>query len=655
LPATEIRHIILGTAGHVDHGKSALVKALTGTDPDRLQEEQERGMTIDLGYAALDLPGEQGDLSVSIVDVPGHERFLKNMLTGAGAIDMALLVVAADEGVMPQTADHIAALHLLGLRQGVVAVSKCAGVDADWLAEVDAEIRSAVRGTFLERARIVHIDSLEGLGLEDLRGALAQSGSATEVRDHRAPFRFQVDSAFTKPGFGSVARGALLRGSLKVGDSGMAYPAGLPVRVRALQAHGRRIEAAVAGMRLGVNLAGIEVSELTRGTVVAPSNTIAVTTCLECALSPAPRQDMTIYDRQRVRVHLGGFEAIGRLRTRRSSPDASAPLDALLVLESAVACSAGDRFVLRRYSPPEILCGGRVLNPSPVQRGRRSVAAVHGPRSASPDSPVGSWLDHAPLGGTAAAVSRSLGIAVEDAVSVLDALCAEGKCIRLETQRFISRAALDALRERALSALSAYHAANPLRAGMPLGELRHIASAPGGDRSEGTRAVEACIRMWADDGLIVVEGPTVRLPSFRIRLNERQKALLARVSDAYRSAAFEPPATSAVSREIGAPPSAVEAMVRIAVEQGELVRVAPGVYYHAGAIARVRRLVTDEIRRSGSITVGRLRDLTGTSRKYAVPLAEYLDASGLTRRVGDTRVLAEGAACTGEEAQRSRP
>jgi selenocysteine-specific elongation factor len=550
---------------------------------------------------------------------------------------------------MPQTTDHIAALHLLGLRHGVVAVSKSAGADPDWLAEVDADVRKAARDTFLERAPIVHVDSLEGAGLSELCRALAEAASATPVRDARAPFRFQVDSAFTSPGFGSVARGALLRGSLAIGASGMVYPAGLPARVRALQAHGSRLDIAVAGMRLGVNLAGIELGHLVRGTVLAPAQTIAVTTRIECSLTPAPQQAFALADRQRVRLHLGGFEVIGRVRVPGSHGPTPPTLEAMLMLESPVVCSSGDRFVLRRYSPPDILCGGQVLSPSPPRQRRR------GPVSTQSDGPVASWLERASLGGTPAAVSRELGIAVEAAASSLEALRSAGKCVRLGPDRFISMAALDAMRDRVLEALRTYHSANPLRAGMPLGELRHAAFRPGGDTPEASRVLGTCIRMWADDRLIVVEGPTVRLPDFQVRLNDRQQALLARVTEAYRSAGHEPETTAGVSQALGVPPSAVEAMVRIALDLGQLVRVAQGIYYHRDTIATVSRLVTDEIRRNGSITAGRLRDLTGTSRKYAVPLMEYLDASGFTRRVGDTRVLAEGAACTAEEASRSRP
>jgi len=630
-----MKHVIIGTAGHVDHGKTTLIKALTGTDTDRLKEEQERGMTIDLGFAALTLP--DGTLA-GIVDVPGHERFLKNMLAGAGGVDVALLVIAADESVMPQTVEHLDILRLLDVKNGVVALTKCDTVDEEWLQIVEEDVRGHLKDTFLANAPILRIDSLRGKGLPALKKALLSAVSRAEARNAAAPFRLPVDRVFTRPGFGTVVTGTLIAGTLRVGDAVEILPRQIQTRVRGLQSHSKKQEAVEAGMRVAVNLAGVETEALERGALLVPPGTLAPTQIFDATLRLLPTAPKPLANRTRVRLYHGTAEILGRvviLGADEIEPGETGY--AQFRAEHPFACARGDRFVVRTYSPMITIGGGVVLDPAPGRHRRRDPAVIEtlaAKERGTPDTLLATYLQAAPFGSSRKEAARSLGLSEADAATAAQTLLERGEVIALDGDRLIHQAALATATDRALNALFAYHSANPLRPGMSKEELRGVLG-----RGVEPRAFATLLSRWQAEGRIVVDAATVRRADFTVQLNPRQQALLDRIARVYQDAGFNAPAIDEVSREVSAPPDAVTAMLRVGQDQGVFARIGEGLYYHRETLARARKLVEDHIRQHGSITVSQFRDLTGSSRKYALPVLEYFDSIRFTRRIGDERVL----------------
>ena len=633
-----MKHIIIGTAGHVDHGKTTLIQALTGTNADRLKEEQERGMTIDLGFAHLVL----ADGAVAgIVDVPGHERFLKNMLAGAAGVDIVLMVIAADESVMPQTVEHLQILTLLDVREGVIALTKCDTVDAEWLRTVEEDVRTRLAGTFLARAPIVRVNSLSGAGIPELKRALLSAASRVAPKNSRTPFRLPVDRVFTRPGFGVVVTGTLVAGTLRVGDVVEVQPPGLRARVRGLQSHNRPEALAEAGMRVAANLAGIEKEALERGVVLAAPGAVRATQTFDGSLRLLPDAAAPLKHRQRVRLHLGTAETLGRIYVLGA--DAVPPGGEAFVQfrsETPLACARGDRFVVRTYSPMTTVGGGMVLDPAPERR-RAGDAAVLERLAArargAPEDLVETWLQQAPFGAARADGMAATGLDADAFAAGLDALVARGDARVLENGRLVYAPVFAALTERARTALAAYHAANPLKEGMPREELRATLG-----RKCDAREFAALLRQWQIDGMVIAEGASVRLADFVVQLNPRQQALYDRVCALLRQARCQTPGPADLATRLGAPEEAVAAMIRVGLDRGELVRLREGIVLHRDTIEETKQLVRDYIRENGELPTAVFRDLTGTSRKYAVPLLEYLDSIRFTRRVGDVRVLVEG-------------
>ncbi|NUQ71717.1 MAG: selenocysteine-specific translation elongation factor [Chthonomonadales bacterium] len=637
-----MRHLIVGTAGHVDHGKSALVKALTGTDPDRFLEEQVRGMTIDLGYASLRVDDA---VHLGVIDVPGHERFLKNMLAGAVAVDIALLVVAADEGVMPQTVDHIISLHLLGIRTGLIAITKSQGQDAEWLEVVASEVRDACRRTFLADAPIVFVDSISGAGVGILRRELADAAARTPDRRLDLPPRFQVDSAFIAPGRGIVARGTLLQGSVRSGDILRLFPRDLPARIRGLQSHGESLEHAVAGMRLGINVAGLEVDDVTRGSTLAGPGSVIATSRIAAALQPTEAGREILKDRDQIRLHHGGSETIGRLRIHQNDQVQSGDVMHLEIrLNQPIACVAGDRFIVRRYSPMEILGGGTIVDPAPPRRGLATAirSALDARATGSADAIVSDWLKRTAGGGDIATISAATGLTVPDIEAALGGLIDRQSVVRLvRAKRYIATSELDANTKAAVDALSAYHSSYPLRKGMPRAELLSTLPIPRLPASDRDRYLQDLVAHWAAAATMIMDGPIVRLPDFEVALNAKQEALVSRIVAAIEQHYVAAPKVEELARQIGVPRQAVEALLPVALDRGDILKIASGIYLGHRSIDRLKGVITEEIRRTGTITAGRLRDLTGSSRKHIVPILEYLDSVRFTRRQGDIRVLEE--------------
>lgn len=632
----EHKHVIIGTAGHVDHGKSTLITALTGINPDRLKEEQERGMTIDLGFASLTLPGGQ---VVGIVDVPGHERFLKNMLAGAGGVDVVLLVIAADEGIMPQTREHLDILRLLDVKAGVVALTKCDLVDEEWLQLVTEEVRRFLQDTPLRDAPVLAVSAVTGQGLDALRLALQEAVERVPPRETNAPFRLPIDRVFTLAGVGTVVTGTLVSGRIGVGSAIEILPVGITTRARQIQVHGRRVEEAVAGSRVAINLPGVEKTAIERGMVCVPPGLFRPTQAFDAQVTLLPDAVKALAQRTRIRVYLGTAEVIGRvslLDSERLEPGARGFVQ--IRLEKPLVCARGDRFVIRTYSPMFTIGGGVVLEPHAPRHKRLDPAVIAHLGSlltGAPAERVLAILAQASEGLDALELARRAETEVSRVSQWLQRLEQEGQVLRIG-ERWFARSVWQELLERVRQALDRYHQQNPLRAGMPREELRSTTA-----RHLSPRLFEALLTRWQEEGVIASQGALVRLADFSIRLNERQQRLAERVAQVIREGGSTPPPVAVISQQVGAPPDAVRAMIQVLVEMGVLVRLQEELFFHQEVIQELAELVRRAIRQKGSLSVGEFRDLTGSSRKFVVPLLEYFDSIRLTRRVGDERVLAE--------------
>ncbi len=621
---------VIGTAGHIDHGKSALVRALTGIDPDRLREEKERGLTIDLGFAWLKLPN---GIEVSIVDVPGHERFIKNMLAGAGGIDLALLVVAADEGVMPQTREHLAILDLLGVSHGVVAVTKADLVERDLLGLAVGDAAEALSGTTLEGAPIVPCSAVTGDGLGDLVSAIeAQLAGAAPKRDIGRP-RLPIDRAFTVAGFGTVVTGTLCDGRLKVGDEVTIVPGEMRARVRGLQIHGRKVEVAEPGRRTAVNLAGVAPGSLRRGMVVAPPGSLRPTTVVDVRLRAVSYLGRSIRHGLEVTFHTGAAEAPGRLVMLDC--DALAPgrsAWAQIRLATPVAVLRGDRFIIR--DPNDTLGGGTVVD-TQAKRHRRhhiptleALAALEAGSLQDVAALTLERLGPAPL----PAIVQESGIGPAEAREAVRGLVEAGRVVVLgggdleEGSLLCTSAGLARLTARLEDILAGYHRAAPLRPGMPREELRsRLGLAP--------RVFDSLLALWRQRGDLKEVGVLAALPGYEPRLNPDQQAKAEAYLAALRANPFAP--------SPGLTPD--DDLLAYLEGKGRIVRVQDGVVFDAGAYQEMVARITDYLRAHGSVTLAQVRDMFGTSRKYAQALLEHLDERRVTRRVGDERVLRGGS------------
>lgn len=621
---------VIATAGHVDHGKSALVEALTGIHPDRLKAEQIREMTIDLGFAWLTLPHGE---TVGIVDVPGHLDFIENMLAGVGGIDAALLVVAADEGVMPQTREHLAILTLLEVCAGVVALTKIDLVDADWLALVEEDVRALLRGTCWAAAPIVPVSARTRAGLDRLVEALAAVLRGRPPRPDRGRARLSIDRAFTMPGFGTVVTGTLLDGRLQVGEEVEIWPAGRRARIRGLQSYRRRVEEALPGSRVAINLAGVAPEDLRRGDWVTAPGRFQPTALLDVHLihwegSPRPLPHFA-----EVKFFHGAAEIMARVRLldRDALPPGEVGF-AQILLSRPTVVAPGDRFILRWPSPSMTLGGGEVLDAHPGRRHRRhrpeileTLRALH---RADPAARLRVWLREAGMLSLSEAALR-LAMPPEAVRTLLEGLAVAGEAIRLGEDRWAAPEWQAAALRRLVEQVEAYHRENPLRRGMPKEEARSRLGWPG-------PAFEAVLAEALRQGLLEDLGPLIRRAGFTLRLNEVQRQRVEACLARFRQDPWHPPNLREAEALLG------RELLQALLEEGVLVRLSEEVVllketWEEG-VARIRQ----HLQERGTLSAAEARDLLQTSRKIAVALLEQLDAMGITRRVGDVRVLTAG-------------
>jgi selenocysteine-specific elongation factor len=628
---------VVGTAGHIDHGKSALVKALTGTDPDRLEEEKRRGMTIDLGFAHLDLPSGR---RVGIVDVPGHERLIRNMLAGATGIDLVLLVVAADEGVMPQTREHLDILRFLRLERGIVVLNKVDLVaDPEWLSLVAEDVRALVAGTFLEDAPVIRVSARTGAGLADLVQAIDGALDQASSRPVDAPARMPVDRSFTMAGFGTVVTGTLWAGRIQTGDTLELLPEGREIRVRHVQSHGVSVTEAVAGQRAALNVVGATKEDIQRGHVLAAPGSQRPTDLLDVRLrllAGAP----PLGHHERVRVYIAADEVIGRVRLldrSRLAPGEAAV--AQLRLERPGVAARGDAFILRRYSPMVTIGGGDVIAPHATLR-RRGAAAAHALASEAAsglEDRLRAALVSAGSGGaTVDVLAQEVGVSRERAAAQVRAWVVAGQAVDLRGRVFAGEASRR-IEGGVLRALAAYHDAMPWRRGMPREELKTQVFGSGDDRLYGY-ALDAL----ASRGEVALGDGFARLAGFTPRRSPLELAAGEKLEQAFRRGRYAPP-----SREDGLAAvtdrAVAQRMLQALLDEGVLIGVGDDITFHRDVLEDIRQRVLAHIATHGEITVAALRDELGSSRKYALTVLEHFDATRLTRRVGDKRVLARPA------------
>ncbi len=626
-----MRPVTVGTAGHIDHGKSALVRALTGIDPDRLAEEQRRGMTLDLGFAHLDLPSGG---RVGIVDVPGHEALIHNMLAGAGGIDLVMLVVAADEGAMPQTREHLDILRFLPIAGGVIALNKIDLVpDPEWLAVVEEDVRSLVAGTMLESAPVVGVSARTGAGLPDLVAVLDRLVAGLPGRPADGPIRLPVDRSFTIQGFGTVVTGTLWSGTIAPGDALEILPRGREVRVRGVQVHGQPAQAAFAGSRVAANLAGVDKDEIGRGDVLATPRAFQPTDRLDVRLRLLPDAPAVRHS-ARVHVHLGAGETIARVALV-DRPRVEPGEEALVQLRLAgpVVAVHGDHFVVRRYSPTQTIGGGVVVHASPPRRRRAQAAeALRTVEQTGPKALILSAVaSRGQSGLPIASAASAAGLDAAGAATALAASQAEGQVVVI-ADRLYAASVVDEVRRMLEETLAAYHGRMTWRAGMPREELKSRMASGAEDR-----LFDHTIAGMTGQARIVERGGLVALSTHAPQISEADRRARAVVLAALEGAGASPPAIDDLRRL--ADREAVDRMLQALADDGVVVQVAPDLRFTTSAVESVRRTVVEMLRSGQEVTVAALRDRLHTSRKFALALLEYLDGVRVTRRVGDRRVL----------------
>ncbi len=635
-----MKHVIIGTAGHVDHGKTLLVKALTGIDTDRLVEEKKRGITIELGFAHLDF---DDGTQAGIVDVPGHEKFIKNMLAGAGGIDLAMLVVAADEGFMPQTVEHLGILSLLGIQDGLVVITKCDMADPEWVEMVKEDVRTHVEGTFLEGKPVFTVSAYTGQGIPELRQALKELVQKAAEKNMRTPFRLPIDRVFSVDGFGTVVTGTLIEGSVSNGDMAEILPGGVQARVRNLQVHDRDVETAYAGQRVAINLAGVKKADLGRGDVIARPGSVRTSLMLDARLQNLKNSQRTILSGSQVHLYHGS--AVRLCKVVLLDRDALQPGEscyAQLRLTEEIAAKRGDRFVIRFYSPLETIGGGVVLDDLPRRHKRGDQAVLEAlairESGSGDDQLVQLVAEHGHSLPTLEKLAAPQNLDREELGRSLEELTSAGKVLQPLPGRYLAASVFDAIWDSCRGLLEQYHRQNPLHAGMKVAELRQKLL-----KNTDQAVADAILAALAREGKIKAVADRYALADFAVHLTKRQSAIREKLLQTYRKAGLEVPGLDEV---IASFPPAEQGDCRQVVESlvsgGGLVMLTPQLCLHSQVYAQVCDKTRDFMVEHQELTLAEFRDLLGTSRKYALAVLEYYDKNKILKKDGDVRRLGTG-------------
>ncbi len=627
-------HYVIGTAGHIDHGKSALIKALTGTDPDRLKEEKERGMTTDLGFAFW------GD-DITFIDVPGHERFVRHMVAGASTIDMVILVVAGDDGVMPQTKEHFEICRLLGIKKGVIVINKIDLIDKDLLELVRAEVLELVQGSFLENAPIVGVSAKTGEGIPELKETIRRLLIEIEPKSDRGVFRLPIDRCFTVKGFGTVVAGTVLSGCCRVGDRLELLPQGVEVRVRGIQKHNKPAEIAITGERAALNLQGIEHQLVERGAVLATPNYYRPTTSFNAVLNllkntPKPLRNMT-----RVHLHIGTAEVMCRvclLDKKELLPQEKGYVQ--IRCEKPVVCDLNDHFVIRHFAPQETIGGGVVLEPNApkVKRFHSEIISRLQELEKSEEKTavlkqflLNAYTQIPPI----PVLARDLRISEEKVRETAETLIGRGEIELVKhegKEYYLHQSVIEKAQEAIKVTLSDFHQKNPFRLGMKIAELRaKVQMAP--------LLFEVVLKRLISDQDVVVENQRVRKADHQLHLTVEEKNLFDQVAKLFEQAKWRPPAPEEVF--LGVNPRVKERVKSALLDLGVLVDIGEGVWMHSQAVKEAEEIIKSLFAQKNELTAAEVREALNTTRKFTLPLLNYFDSIGLTQRKGDVRILKE--------------
>jgi selenocysteine-specific elongation factor len=643
-----MREIVLGTAGHVDHGKTSLIRALTGIETDRLKEEKKRGITIELGFAFLDLPcGHR----LGIVDVPGHEKFVKNMVAGVTGMDLLAFVIAADEGIMPQTKEHFEICRLLGVKKGIVVLTKIDMVDKDWLEMVEEEVREFCAGSFLEDAPIIHVSSITGEGIEEVRQVLDDFVKKQIFIEAFGPFRLPVDRVFAMKGFGAVVTGTSISGRIAVGDELRFYPSELVSKVRGLQVHSQTVEEVEAGHRTAINLQGVDIAEIERGMVAAPPGALQPNYMLDCEFLYLASNPKPIKHRTRIRVHLGSAEILGRISLLdRDEIKPGTEAGVQLLLEKPVAVWPGDRYVIRSYSPIVTIGGGMVLgNLSPKKRKRvaerdreynRRILDIlqHG----NLEDKILLFLEESgPKGLTFDNLAIRVGLFGKNLKKVLNEPISSRRIIVVDSasQRYISRTVIDRVLEAIILHLTRYHSDNPLQSGLSKEELRS-----GLGKSVDQKVFTNCLNDLLKREIVVQQESLVRLATHKVALKGDEKKLRNDLEAWYQQKGLSTATIRDTMDQFQEyPETMVKEVLALLLRDEKLVKISETLYYHTAVIGRLKEDMVTFIDREGEIDAPGFKNLTGLTRKFSIPILEYFDRIKLTIRIGDKRILRKKA------------
>jgi selenocysteine-specific elongation factor len=631
-----MRHVIVGTAGHIDHGKSALVKALTGVDPDRLKEEQQRGITIDLGFAHLDL----GDVQVGFIDVPGHEKFVKNMLAGVGGIDFVLLVIAADESIMPQTREHFDICRLLGIRTGIIVINKTDLVDPDMIELVRDEVEETIQGSFLEKADIIPLSSRTGEGIDNLKKAIHDLALAVHSRPANKMLRLPIDRAFSMRGFGTVATGTLTSGDIQKDQEIELIPGGLKAKVRGLQVHGAMTNRAIAGQRTAVNLQGIDLAQVERGMVIAPPNIFRSTRILDVHLMLLPSAK-PLKNLIKVRFHQGTIEVLARVALL--GQDVLAPGEsgyAQLRLDSPVFCLHGDAFIIRQFSPTITIGGGIILHPNPSKHkstDKQTLAALQG-------LDQGDLREKIPIL-LATDVKRAmnlnelnslLGLPSQDLIKICSDLAKSGKLVMLPAPApiFVLPHVVESLKKETLEQIQAFLKENPLQKGISREELRK--------RFYDDLPLEVfryCLDELVGKKKISILEEAVSLYGREVQLTSEGQQIRQTIESLFQKAGFQPPLISEIQSSISANPEEIRRIFFWMIKEKILIRLSEDLVYHRTTLEFIKNQIKGKFTPGTKFGVAEFKELFDITRKHAIPLLEYLDRDKFTRRLGNDRIL----------------
>lgn len=636
-----MKQMILGTAGHIDHGKTALIKALTGIETDRLKEEKRRGITIELGFAFMDLPGGQ---HLGIVDVPGHEKFVKTMVAGATGIDLVAMVIAADEGIMPQTREHLEICSLLEIKYGVIVLSKVDLVDEDWLELVTDDIGEFTQGTFLQDAPVLPLSSTTGSGIPEFIAALDRLCAEIPQRPPTDLFRLPIDRVFTMKGFGTVITGTLISGRVKVGDTIALYPSGITSKVRGIQVHNESVNEAGTGMRTAINFQGLEITSANRGDIVSLPHILQPSYMIDASIHFLDSNRKPLKNRTRVRFHSGTSEVLGKLillESEELQPGETTVVQ--LRLDAPVALVKDDPFVLRSYSPIRAIGGGRILNPIPSKHKRfrpEVIEGLKGLTGAEPERIIPFHIDGSGYQGQSFSDLRVMTNLPEKQLngSIQDLL---SKRILVQVDKdnrvFIHGERLNQLKREIVSVLGGYHQDNPLKAGMSKEELKSKLPP-----KLSTRLFNLAINQMIGDESIVREEEWIRLAEHTVSLGIDQADVKTRIMDTYSASGLQPPYFKALSETLSIDTAQAKAVLQLLTDEGRIIKVKEDLYFDAEAVETLKNRLVTFLETNEEIDTPRFKEMTGVSRKFVIPLIEYFDAKHVTIRIGDIRKLRKG-------------